>query len=153
VQWYNVKLTDINFFKEGLPGESFFFLLFLRRMKKIFLTIAVVAGILVAALAVHIYLATRPHIDARTRYMARIDLHQPIDQTDAERIKAWLLRQKGIDRVQVNPRWSTAVFTYVPLTTDVNGIVQAFKTSLLYSNAVRYLPSKEQMKGRCPVMH
>ncbi len=122
-------------------------------MKKIVLTVAVVAGILGVTLAVHVYLATRPHIDARTRYMARIDLHQPIDQTDAEKIRIWLLQQKGVDRVLVNPRWSTAVFTYVPLTTDVNGIVQALKTSLPYSNAVRYLPTKEQMKRACPVMH
>jgi hypothetical protein len=122
-------------------------------MKKIVLIVAVVAGILGVTLAVHVYLATRPHIDARTRYMARIDLHQPIDQTDAEKIRIWLLQQKGVDRVLVNPRWSTAVFTYVPLTTDVNGIVQALKTSLPYSNAVRYLPTKEQMKRACPVMH
>lgn len=122
-------------------------------MKKIVLTVAVVAGILGVTLAVHVYLATRPHIDARTRYMARIDLHQPIDQTDAEKIRIWLLQQKGVDRVLVNPRWSTAVFTYVPLTTDVNGIVQALKTSLPYSNAARYLPTKEQMKRACPVMH
>jgi hypothetical protein len=122
-------------------------------MKKIVFIVAVVAGVLGVTLAVHVYLATRPHIDARTRYMARIDLHQPIDQTDAEKIRIWLLRQKGVDRVLVNPRWSTAVFTYVPLTTDVNGIVQALKTSLPYSNAVRYLPTKEQMKRACPVMH
>jgi len=121
--------------------------------KKILIIASLVFVLAAIALGVHIYWVTRPHIDARTRYMARIDLHQPIDQPEAERIKAWLLRQKGIDRVQVNSRWSTAVFTYVPLTTDVNGIVQAFKTSLLYSHAVRYLPSKEQMKGRCPVMH
>jgi hypothetical protein len=107
-------------------------------------------------LAVHIYLVTRPHINnvnARTRYMARIDLHQPIDQADSARIKSWLLQQKGVDRVMVSPRWSTAVFTFAPLTTNANGIVQAFKASLPYHNAVRYLPTKEQMKSGCPVMH
>ena len=113
--------------------------------------ISTVFFLMLGVLAVHIYLATRPHIDARTRYMARIDLHQPIDQTDAERIKTWLLQQKGVDRVQVNPQWSNAVFTYVPYT-DVNGIVQGLKISLPYRNAVRYLPAKEKMKGRCPVM-
>lgn len=116
---------------------------------------AAVVGLAVITLGVHVYWVTRPHINvnARTRYMARIDLHQPIDQADSARIKAWLLQQKGVDRVMVSPQWSTAVFTFAPLTTNANGIVQAFKASLPYRNAVRYLPTKEQMKRACPVMH
>jgi hypothetical protein len=120
---------------------------------KVILTISVIAAVLGIVLAAHIYLATRSHVDARTRYMARIDLHQPIDQTDAARIKAWLLQQKGVDRVLVSPRWGTAVFTFWPLKADANVIVQAFKASLPYRNAIRYLPTKEQMKRACPVMH
>jgi len=122
---------------------------------KIILTISAIAAVLGVVLAVHIYMATRPHINvnARTRYMARIDLHQPIDQADSARIKTWLLQQKGVDRVMVSPRWSTAVFTFAPLTANANGIVQAFRASLPYHNAVRYLPTKEQMKRACPVMY
>jgi hypothetical protein len=119
--------------------------------KIVFITAAIVV-LAVITLGVHVYWVTRPHIDARAHYMARIDLHQPIDQTDAERIKAWLLQQKGVDRVLVNPRWSTAVFTFTPLA-NVNGIVQDFKASLPYRNAVRYLPTKKQAKTGCPVMH
>ena len=123
--------------------------------KIVFITAAVVV-LAAITLGIHIYWATRPHlshVDARSRYMARIDLHQPIDQADSARIKAWLLQQKGVDRVMVSPRWSTAEFTFAPLTANANGIVQAFKASLPYHNAVRYLPTKEQMKSRCPVMH
>jgi hypothetical protein len=123
-----------------------------RAWKKIGLVTGAVVLLAVITLGMHIYLVTRPHIDARTRYMARIDLHQPIDQTDAERIKAWLLQQKGVDRVLVSPRWSTAVFTFTPYT-NVNGIVQDFKASLPYHNAVRYLPTAAQAKRGCPVMH
>lgn len=123
-----------------------------RAWKKIGLVAGAVVLLAAITLGVHVYWVTRPpHIDARTRYMARIDLHQPIDQADAERIKAWLIQQKGVDRVLVSPRWSTAVFTFTPYT-NVNGIVQAFKDSLPYRNAVRYLPTKKQMKSRCPVM-
>jgi hypothetical protein len=123
-----------------------------RAWKRIGLVTGAVVLLAVITLGVHIYWVTRPHIDARTRYMARIDLHQPIDQADAERIKAWLLQQKGVDRVLVSPRWSTAVFTFTPLA-NVNGIVQDFKASLPYRNAVRYLPTKKQAKTGCPVMH
>jgi hypothetical protein len=126
--------------------------------KKLLLTVAAVFVLGAITLGIHIYWATRyaatlPHINARTRYMARIDLHQPIDQTDAEKIRTWLLQQKGVDRVLVSPKWATAVFTYAPLTTTANGVVQAFKASLPYSNAVRYLPTIKQMNSACPVMH
>jgi hypothetical protein len=123
-----------------------------RVWKKIGLVVGAVILLAAITLGIHIYWVTRPHIDPRTRYMARIDLHQPIDQTDAEKIKAWLLQQKGVDRVLVNPRWSTAVFTFTPVA-NVNGIVQDFKASLPYRNAVRYLPTKKQVKSACPVMH
>ncbi len=119
---------------------------------KVILTISAIVAVLGIVLAVHIYTVTRPpHIDTRTRYMARIDLHQPIGREDSARIKTWLLQQKGVDRVMVSPRWSNAVFTFIPFT-DVNGIVQAFRTSLPYHDAVRYLPAKEKKKSRCPVM-
>jgi len=123
-----------------------------RAWKKIGFGVGAVVLLAVITLGIHIYWVTRPHIDPRTRYMARIDLHQPIDQTDAEKIKTWLLQQKGVDRVLVNPRWATAVFTFTP-SANVNGIVQDFKASLPYRNAVRYLPTTAQAKRGCPVMH
>jgi hypothetical protein len=119
--------------------------------KKWILIPAAVFLLAAITIGIHIYWVTRTHADARTRYMARIDLHQPIDQADAARIKTWLLQQKGVDRVLVNPRWSTAVFTFTP-SANVNGIVQDFKASLPYRNAVRYLPTIAQMKRGCPVM-
>jgi len=122
-----------------------------RAWKKIGFGAGAIVLLAAITLGMHIYWVTRPHIDANTRYMARIDLHQPIGPADSARIKTWLQQQKGVDRVMVSPRWSTAVFTFVPLT-NVNGIVQALKTSLPYRNAVRYLPTKKQIKSRCPVM-
>ena len=68
---------------------------------KVVWTISAVVAALGIVLAVHIYTATRPHIDAKTRYMARIDLHQPINGVDSARIKTWLLRQKGVASGQV----------------------------------------------------
>jgi hypothetical protein len=123
-----------------------------RAWKKIGLVAGAVVLLAVITLGVHIYWVTRSHVNARNHYMARIDLHQPIDQADSARIKAWLLQQKGVDRVMVSPRWSTAVFTFTPLA-NVNGIIQDFKASLPYHNAVRYLPTTAQVKRGCPVMH
>ena len=123
---------------------------------KVILTISAIAAVLGIILAVHIYLATRPHINnvnARTRYMARIDLHQPIGRMDADSISAWLYRQKGVNHVVVNSQRAIALFTFMPAKNSANSIVRAFKASLPYGKAERFQPSAEMMKSGCPVMH
>jgi YD repeat-containing protein len=114
-------------------------------------TISAVVVLLALLLAVHIYVVTRPRADGRTRAMARIDLHQSISKTDADSITAWLYRQKGVDRVLVNPKSAIAVFVFSPVMTNANAIVRAFKASLPYSRAERYLPAGAQLKRGCPM--
>jgi cell division protein FtsX len=119
---------------------------------RIVLTISAVVVLLTLMLAVHVYMVTRPHAaDVRSRVMARIDLHQSIGKTDADSITAWLYRQKGVDRVLVNPKSAIAVFTFSPVMANANEIVRAFKASLPYSRAERYLPAGAQLKRGCPM--
>ena len=107
--------------------------------------------LLVVILAVHIFIVTRPKApDANTRIMARIDIRQDIDQQDADRITAWMYRQKGMDHVLVNPKSEIVVFTFFPIKTSANRIVSDFKAALPYK-AERFLPTADQMKGGCPV--
>ena len=105
----------------------------------------------VLALAVHIHVVTRPRIDGHSRGMARIDLHQKIGQTDADRIAAWLSRQRGVDHVLVNPGTAIAVFTYWPVKANPGLIVRAFRDSLSYGRAERYLPTAAEVKKGCPM--
>jgi YD repeat-containing protein len=118
---------------------------------KVVSTILAVVVLLALLLAVHVYVVTRPRADGRTRAMARIDLHQSISKTDADSITAWLYRQKGVDRVLVNPKSAIAVFVFSPVMTNANAIVRAFKASLPYSRAERYLPAGAQLKRGCPM--
>jgi len=118
--------------------------------KRIALTVSAVFVFLVVVLMVHIYVVTRPHIDASTRIMARIDIHQPIDKADADQITAWLYQQKGVDHVLVNPQSAIAIFSYAPVQNDANRIAQAFKASLPYGKAERVMPPKGTTRG-CPV--
>jgi len=114
----------------------------------------VITGIFAAAviaLAIHIYVVTHPHFGGRSRGMARIDLHQPINQTDAERITAWLYRHEGVDHVLVSTKSAITVFTYSPLVADAGRIASAFRDSLSYPRAVRYLPSEVEIKRSCPL--
>jgi len=106
---------------------------------------------LLVVLCVHIYIVTRPKVpDAHTLTMARIDIKQPIDQGDSTKITQWLYTQPGVDHVYCNPSSAIVVFTFHPVTTSANLIVDQFKSNLPYK-AVRFIPSKEDLQGGCPV--
>ena len=121
-----------------------------RKWKRIALTVLGIFVLGVIVLAVHIYVVTRPRVDASTRIMARIDIKQDIDQTDADKITAWLYRQKGVDHVLVNPQSDIVIFSFAPVQNDANRIVAGFKKEMPY-RAERYMPTAEEMKGGCPV--
>ncbi|HTR29273.1 MAG TPA: hypothetical protein VMH27_08380 [Puia sp.] len=114
-------------------------------------TILAVSGLFVIAIGLHIYVVTRPRADGHSRGMARIDLHQTIGRDDAQRISGWLSRQKGVDHVMVNPGAAIAVFTYRPAAANPGLIVRAFRDSLRYDRAVRYMPSVEEVRKGCPM--
>src|SRR5579863_7840119 len=104
-----------------------------RKWKKIALWGGGVFAGLVVILMAHIWWVTRPHIDAGTRVMARIDLHQRVDGQEVGRIKAWLYGQPGVSYVLVNPTSEIAVFAFAPLQNDGNRIVRDFRAQLGYA--------------------
>lgn len=112
---------------------------------------AIVLSTLVLVLAVHIYVVTRHRVDASTRVMARIDLHQPVTGDDANRITAWLYQQKGVDHVLCNAKTQIVVFTYSPLVSNGNDISDRLRDRLRYPLAQRYVPSQKDLQGSCPV--
>jgi len=122
-----------------------------RKWKRIAITAGSVLVLGTVVLAFHIWWVMRPRVDATTRIMARIDIRQQIDPAGAERITAWLYRQKGVEHVLVNPKVGIAVFTYSPLQNNANVITQQFRQELAYSGAARVMPSETEMAMGCPV--
>jgi hypothetical protein len=122
-----------------------------RKWKRIAITAGsvLVSGIFV--LAFHIWWVMRPRVDATTRIMARIDIHQTVLPADADKITAWLYKQKGVDHVLVNPKVEIAVFTYSPLQNNADVITRQFRQDLAYSGAARVVPSETEMAMGCPV--
>jgi hypothetical protein len=96
-------------------------------------------------------MVTRPKIDASTRVMARIDLHQTITNEQAGLITSWLYKQKGVDHVMVNDQASIAIFTYAPIQADANKITADLASNFNYPDARRYVPSEKELNGGCPV--
>ncbi len=105
---------------------------------------------LTLVLCVHIYIVTRPKVDAQTIAMARIDFKEDIKQADADKITAWLYQQKGIDHVLCNEKTNIAVFSFYPAKANADNIVTNLKSNFNY-NANRFIPTKEQMASGCPV--
>ena len=122
------------------------------KSKKLFRTIMMVFGFLTIVLAIHIYWVTRPKApDPHTIVMARIDIKNPLNQTDVAKIKTWLYQQKGVDHVVVNPKTQIAIFTFYPAKTSGDRIVNKFQTSFNY-DAKRYVPTKEEIANGCPAL-
>lgn len=107
--------------------------------------------VLVSILVVHIYIVTRPKApDATTKIMARLDFKQALRQDDADKITAWLYNQDGIDHVLCNQKSGIAVFTFYPVKTTADKITSDMRSELPYA-VNRYMPTKEEMQGGCPV--
>jgi len=104
----------------------------------------------VIVLAIHVWWVTKPHVDASSRVLARIDLNQPIRADDATRITAWLYRQKGVEHVLVNPQSAIAIFSFAPLRNDGSRIATDLVRELPYKHAQRILPTKNELAGSCP---
>lgn len=120
-------------------------------VKKILLSSLGGFFLLVAVLAIHVYIVRRPKAPtANTRIMARIDIKQPITQDEAGKITTWLYQQKGIDHVLCNPKTEIVVFTFFPIKTSGDQIVKDFKASFSYAQAKRYVPTEEELKSGCP---
>lgn len=121
------------------------------KWKKIVLWSAGIFAALVFILGIHVWWVMRPRLDATTRVLARIDLHQRVDQSDAAKIQAWLYGQKGVKHVLVNPNSGIAVFSFAPVENDANRIVSDFRERSGYINARRYLPPASTAASGCPV--
>lgn len=122
-----------------------------KRIKKIALYTLSVFLLLTIVLGVHIYMVTRPKApDATTRIMARIDVKQDISAEDAQHITAWLYGQQGIDHVLCNAESNIIVFTFFPVKTNANKIVNDFKANF-HLKAERFMPTEEEIKAGCPV--
>jgi hypothetical protein len=105
---------------------------------------------LFVVLAVHIYFVYRPAPDAYSKVMARIDIKQPITQDDANKISAFMVHQKGVDHVLVNPDTRIVVFTFFPVQTTGDQVVTKFKSHFAYQ-ANRFMPTAENLKQSCPM--
>jgi hypothetical protein len=122
-----------------------------KRLKKIAAYTGGTILFLALALAVHIYIVTRPGKPTeRTRIMARVDIKQTTTPDDANKYVAWFYQQKGVAHVFCNPKSDILVFSFSPLQANANAIINNFKTDF-HVQAVRFMPSAGSLAGSCPM--
>ena len=122
-----------------------------KNLKRILVTIGSVILVFAAVLSVHIYQVTRPRVaNESTISMCRIDFKQPITKEDATKISTWFSKKNGVIQFKCYPENKNAVFTFYPIKTNATALVETFSKELHY-NAIRFMPSKEEMMKGCPV--
>lgn len=120
-------------------------------VKKVVVYTISIAAILSIVLAMHIYLVTRPKApDEHTKIMARIDLQDHVPNEDSPKISAWLNQQQGIDHALFNPESNIIIFTFYPVKTSADKILQNFKSFFNYK-AERIVATANDLKNGCPV--
>ena len=110
-----------------------------------------VSTFLLCALAVHIYLVTRPgKIDEHTIALTRIDFKQDIREDDVGKISNWLSDQEGVLHVMCNAGADNVVLSYKPLLANSDKIVQELCAQLHYQ-AERHVPDAAALSSGCPM--
>ena len=122
------------------------------KLKKIIVWSVSITAFLAIVLAIHIYVVTRPKVNAQTVVMARMDIKQSLTQDDAAKIANWLYQQKGVNHVLVNPKTDIVIFTFYPLKTSANQVVSDFNSNLNYK-AARFMPTEAQVDASCPAVN
>lgn len=121
-----------------------------KRIKRIVLYSFSIILLLFVVLLAHIYYYYRPAPDATTKFMARVDIKQQINQGQANDIAAWMYHQKGVDHALVNPQSNIVVFTFFPVKASANKIVSELKSNF-HLKAERFIPTGAELKSSCPV--
>ena len=122
-----------------------------KTVKKIAKSTLLTTLLLVVVLGIHIYIVTKPKADAKTVAMARIDIKQPIDESQAGSIENWVAKQSGVDHVVLNRQTDILVFTFYPVKASADKIAANLRTTFGI-NAERFVPTEDQLKSSCPAM-
>jgi hypothetical protein len=120
-------------------------------LKKSLSILGMLLLLLVAAVALHVYLVTRGKPpDEHTRIMARMDFPGRLSPGDSTKITTWLYGRNGIDYVLCNPAGRLVVFSFFARKTSAAKVITDFNSSFPY-HAVRHLPTEAEMNLGCPV--
>lgn len=106
---------------------------------------------LVVLVGIHIYLVAKPKADSRTVALARIDIKQPINESEAGSIEKWLSNQEGVGHVELNRQTDIIIFSFSPVKVSADNLALQLKTKFNLK-AERFMPSAEQMKNGCPAL-
>lgn len=127
-------------------------------MKKTLIRITVgtvsLVVILLATLAIHIYLVTpkksdTANSDLRMRQLSRIDFKQTVDSTEAEKIRGFVQNLEGVQSTYFNAENGALVYTF-EVGTQTSENVYSKVVAFGNYKAERYVVEAKEAQGGCP---
>lgn len=106
---------------------------------------------LVVGLCVHIYLSIPDFSELPKVQLARIDFQQPIDSTEATKVKSLVSKMKGIDGVYFNVPDGVLIYSYYFEQQNAQNVYNQVVNVGKYK-AQRFIVDKKLAGGGCPVM-
>ena len=111
-----------------------------------------VLSALVLVLVVHIYMAThKAPVHNEGIQLARIDMLQPIDSTQAMEIRSHVKQMAGVKNCYVNVPAGTVVYAY-DLRQQTSAVVYASVASFSPVPCQQFTPSAKELATGCPAM-
>lgn len=107
---------------------------------------------LLIVLIAHIYLVTHKNKnDQRQRQLSRIDFKQPINQTEADKIRSFVAGLEGVDATFFNIQQGTLVYTYA---VGKQSSENVFNKLIQFGHyqAQRYMVTPDAASNGCPVI-
>ncbi len=100
----------------------------------------------------HIYLTTKPNYDGHANLqLSRIDFITPLDSATANKIKGLVGSLPGVKSTYFNIPTGALVYTFNP-ETQTSAHVYSLVMAAGNYRAEKYVVSKNDLKGGCPVM-
>ncbi|HWZ21945.1 MAG TPA: hypothetical protein VNW06_04785 [Cytophagaceae bacterium] len=124
-----------------------------KTLKMLLVGLTVTVVLLVGLSCVHLYdIAKKSHENPNNKIqLSRIDFKEPIDSSDAMKIKNYVATLDGIQGTYFNVNHGTLVYGYIlGSQTPENVFEKAMTFSHNKYKALRYVVSADQLKKGCP---
>ncbi|AWW31924.1 heavy-metal-associated domain-containing protein [Echinicola strongylocentroti] len=121
-------------------------------IKKIIIGAGVVVLLLVATLAVHIYMVTSSRPDGPNWAMSQIDFNEDLDSLKSEKIKTDLLAIEGMREARINTKSDFIILLYDRKQHNPHDLVKQVNTGYEIQASL-FQPSEDQLAASCPAIN
>ncbi|WP_200976288.1 heavy-metal-associated domain-containing protein [Echinicola sp. 20G] len=121
-------------------------------IKKIIIGVTSIVLLLVATLAIHIYMVTSERPKGPNWAMSQIDFNEDIDSLKSENIKVDLLKKEGMRDARINLSADYMIVLYDRVKHNPHDLVKMVNNDYALQSSL-FQPSEEQLAASCPAIN